>query len=151
MRGTFVIAGLAAGLLCLNSCGNSMLSPARMRNHPEIKRARELQIADRSDMTFEMLCDHLRVCQQTRFVPDDYRRSVADEALGKAPWPTDEKQLIRERRIRIGFSEDQVRIAWGAPQRVRSTHYRLGELKYLHYGRDSVVHLENGRVDIVSE
>ena len=86
-----------------------------------------------------------------RYVPRDYSQAVAADVTAKAPWPPEEKQLVLQRQIRIGFTEEQVRVAWGNPESERRTVYEFGEIKYLHYRGKTVVHLKNGRVQIISQ
>ena len=57
---------------------------------------------------------------------------------------------MREGKIRVGFTEEQVRVAWGKPGSERRAFYDFGEVKYLHYGR-SMVHLRNGGVEIIGQ
>ena len=118
-------------------------------------RAREQAIAaqraDRQGMSYEALVTHLQICRWHHAMPQDYTAAVLAETVSKAPWSEEERCLVRGGKIRPGFSEDQVLVAWGEPDRTHTTTYRLGTIKYLHYRSGAVVHLKNGCVDIISQ
>lgn len=53
---------------------------------------------------------------------------------------------IREKKIRVGMSEENVVDAWGQPQRRSSRMLKTKSKTTLHYGNQRRVHLDNGRV-----
>ena len=103
-------------------------------------------------MTFEQLLEHSEDCWESRFaLPRAYTAEVLEDLLAASSWTDGDRALIRDHRIRIGFTEDQVRASWGRPKDTHRTVTAHGEIRYLHYGITQVVQLRDGRVDLVSE
>ena len=61
-------------------------------------------------------------------------------------WPADFAETIKQRKIRLGMSAQQVELSWGKPERVNSTVSAQGVREQWVYGGGQLLYLEDGKL-----
>jgi len=64
----------------------------------------------------------------------------------KYKWPTDVMALVTRNQIKVGLTEEQVKIAWGEPNSVSHTLVEDIKVTYWHYEGSKLVAFEGGKV-----
>lgn len=90
-----------------------------------------------------------RIAQEVRRL-DQARRDLAGQALLDAgTHPVADVRLAMTGVVRVGFSPELVRVAWGNPESINRTITAAGTREQWVYGRGDYVYIENGAVTAI--
>jgi hypothetical protein len=67
------------------------------------------------------------------------------------PWPEDIKQAVVARKVKIGMTDEQVRMSWGRPERINETFTRSGTHEQWIYGSNQYLYFENGKLTTIQQ
>jgi hypothetical protein len=73
-------------------------------------------------------------------------RPEVRKECGQNNWKIELCRAIDEKVVAIGMTGDEVRLAWGNPEKINVTTTSGTEFEQWVYGLDSYVYLENGKV-----
>lgn len=79
---------------------------------------------------------------------DSARRRFEAEVVAQG-WPADITREVLERKIRIGMTNAQVRMAWGKPERVYETVTGYGTREQWIYPGGTYLYFTNGQLETV--
>lgn len=77
-------------------------------------------------------------------LPYDDRHFFLYDPIDRS-WPSATVQLIKNRKIELGMTSEQVQLSWGKPQRINRTVTANAVVEQWVYGRQ-YVYIENGKV-----
>lgn len=79
------------------------------------------------------------------FFPFNSRYFFTSDPIDSS-WPPEFAQAIKDRKVRLGMSADQIALAWGKPEKVNRTVSTNGVREQWVYGRSQYLYLEDGKL-----
>jgi hypothetical protein len=98
--------------------------------------------------------DHERALQRQREASTRQREANAREharrtAIQAKGWSASVTEAVIQRQVALGMTPEQVREAWGPPQRINRTLTRAGEHQQWVYGSGQYLYFEDGRLSSI--
>jgi hypothetical protein len=73
-------------------------------------------------------------------------RAAHIKLVTSKPWPSDVKTAILEKKVFIGMTAEQARLAWGKPQNINRSVYSFGVHEQWVYGSGNYLYFENDKL-----
>jgi hypothetical protein len=90
--------------------------------------------------------------EQARRRREEQRREEARaKAIQQKQWPADITKAVIARKIRTGMTTEQVKEAWGKPEKINETITRFGRHEQWVYGIGQYLYFEDGRLTAIQQ